>query len=82
MHLTRVSGQCDSRSGGATSQRCADAGTPTGDPESLANVTSGRKYTGKYWMIEGDEALPGLATLKRNERWHRLFSHTRSTISG
>lgn len=40
------------------------------------------KCTGQYWTIEGDEALLALATLKRNERWHLLFPHARSTISG
>lgn len=37
------------------------------------------KCTGQYWTLAGDEALLALATLKRNERWHLLYSHAGPT---
>jgi len=33
------------------------------------------KLTGQFWTLAGDEAFLALATLHRNGRWHRLFSH-------
>jgi len=33
------------------------------------------KLPGQFWSLEGDEAFLALATLHRNERWHRLFPH-------
>jgi hypothetical protein len=33
------------------------------------------KRAGLFWSLEGDEALLALATLDRNEHWHRLFAH-------
>ncbi len=33
------------------------------------------KRTGQFWSLGGDEAFLALATLHRNDRWHRLFPH-------
>jgi hypothetical protein len=54
------------------------AGEPVGSGavESTARQYQTRfKCTGQYWTLDGDEALLTLATLDRNERWHRLFAH-------
>ena len=40
------------------------------------------KLTGQFWSLEGDEAFLALATLHRNERWHLLFPHDKSTETG
>ena len=53
-------------------------GEPVGSGviESTARQYQSRfKCTGQYWTLEGDEALLALATLKRNERWDRLYPH-------
>ena len=34
------------------------------------------KRPGQFWSPVGDEALPCLATFRRNERWRLLFPHT------
>lgn len=54
------------------------AGEPVGSGavESTARQYQTRfKCTGQFWTLAGDEALLALATVDRNERWHRLFAH-------
>jgi len=36
------------------------------------------KRTGQFWTLPGDEALLGLETLWRNNRWDQLFPHAQS----
>jgi hypothetical protein len=36
------------------------------------------KRPGQYWSQQGDEALLGLETFWRNNRWHLLFPHNRN----
>jgi hypothetical protein len=36
------------------------------------------KRPGQYWSQQGDEALLGLETFQRNNRWHLLFPHNRN----
>ena len=54
------------------------AGEPVGSGavESTARQYQTRfKCVGQYWTLVGDEALLALATLDRNDRWHRLYPH-------
>jgi hypothetical protein len=37
------------------------------------------KRTGQFWSLAGDEALMCLETFRRNDRWHLLFPHARSS---
>jgi len=55
----------------------------SGAVESTARQYQTRfKCTGQFWTLAGDEALLTLATLYRNERWHRLFPHARPPAKG
>jgi hypothetical protein len=59
-------------------QQAKARGEPVGSGavESTARQYQTRfKCTGQFWTLAGDEALLALATLYRNERWHRLFPH-------
>jgi hypothetical protein len=48
----------------------------SGPVESTARQYQTRfKCTGQFWTLEGDESPLALATLYRNERWHRLYPH-------
>lgn len=54
----------------------------SGPVESTADQYQTRfKCTGQFWTLQGDEALLTLATLYRNERWHRLFPHAASAAN-
>ena len=70
-------------------------GTATAQQQQLANhpVGSGaiestcRQYqcrfkrTGQFWTTPGDEALMCLETLWRNDRWHQLYPHAKSSAA-
>jgi len=61
------------------------AGEPVGSGavESTARQYQTRfKCTGQYWTLAGDESLLALATLDRNDRWHRLYPHIPAQSSG
>jgi hypothetical protein len=54
------------------------SGQPVGSGavESTCNQYQRRfKLPGQFWSLEGDEAFLALASLHRNGRWHRIFSH-------